>query len=295
MMDAPVSPEMVVELTKSLDNALVLLRVGMATGFGISFLLNGVILQRQTSVQQDRISPNNDEFILKLSRFIFVLATALTIAYFTIAMVHPYTSMNDLVHVGIALVLSLLSFGFDRLKNGLPAMSFLSGAFIWLIIVIFPFLFPKETSVPKTVSWLSGLHVSTAIAGEGLFVAAFFSSLLYLWVYRNLKLKIIAKIPNLPSLSSLDNIIEKSSLAGLFLITTSLVSGLALVSSSTSPAKVGYTKIIWAFSVWGWYVLCIFGRGLWGWRGRKGAQLSLWGTAILLLALFGTVWDLVLK
>jgi ABC-type uncharacterized transport system permease subunit len=54
---------------------------------------------------------------------------------------------------------------------------------------------------------------------------------------------------------------------------------------------LGVIKILWAFLVWGWYVMTLFGRNLWGWRGKKGAQFTIFGMVLLLLGLFGTFWQ----
>lgn len=272
-------------LMRNLQMAQDTVRVGMAVTFGVSFFLNGLVLQW-------RLAENpRSEKALRIARLFFYLATALTIAHATLAIVSPTEPLPQLVYGGIALVLALITLALDRGAQGLPALSFLSGAFIWLLTVITPTFFSQQTREPRAVNWLTGLHVFTAVASQGVFLVAFCGSLLYLWDYRRLKSKVLERKPFLPSLDSLDRLVERTSIVGLFLITTSLISGLALVFGGDSVATVGYTKFTWSFFVWGWYVLSIFGRGFWGWRGRKGAKLSLWGAAFMCLALFGTIWD----
>jgi ABC-type uncharacterized transport system permease subunit len=99
------------------------------------------------------------------------------------------------------------------------------------------------------------------------------------------------KNPSPTSLSGLEKLVERSSLIGLSFITFSLLSGLALIFVGKIAVQVGFVKILWAFLVWGWYVMTIFGRSLWGWRGRKGAKLAIFGMILLLLGLFGTIWQ----
>lgn len=262
-----------------------LLHIGMAALFGVAFFLYGLVLQWRSA------GDARADVALRSGRAAFLLATGLTIAFCTLALVAPGSATANVVTVGVALVLAVITVTLDRGPQGMPALSFLSGALIWLIVVVTPFVVPPgHVLTPRTTGWLPTFHVATAVAGEGLCVVSFCGSLLYLWDYRRLKQKVLERRPLLPSLDTLDRLVERTSVIGLALITTSLISGLALVFGG-GGASVQRIKVVWAFTVWGWYVLSIFGRGFWGWRGRRGAQLSLWGTGLILVSLFGTVWS----
>ena len=273
-------------LIQNLASAEQFTHVAMALLFGVSFFANALALQWR--VDENRLAPG----AIRFARASFLCGTAFTVATCTLALVSPAKPIADIVVLGIAMVLAVVTLVLDRGAQGMPALSFLSGAVIWLLTVVTPFFMDNSTYSSHPISWLSGLHITTAVGGEALFVLAFCTSLLYLWDYRRLKSKHLERRPAFPSLDTLDKLVGRASHAGLFLISTSLVSGIALVFHGSSLQSVGSTKIVWAFMVWGWYVLALFGRGFWGWRGRKGAQLSLWGTLLMLCALFGTVWNL---
>lgn len=261
-------------------------RMGMAIFFGISFFANAFALQWKN---------DNRPFVdtsIRIARAGYLIGTGISVSCFTLAFISPTKSVADLVVLGMALVLATTTLLLDRGPQGMPALTFLSAAFIWFFTVLPPFYTNKGDATVHSVSWLSGLHIATAVAGEALCVLAFCVSLLYLWDYHRLKTKHLQRWPPVPSLDTLDKLVGSISTLGLFLISTSLISGIALVFHGSSLQSVGSTKIIWAFTVWGWYMLALFGRGFWGWRGRRGAQLSLWGTLLLLCALFGTVWKL---
>jgi len=134
------------------------------------------------------------------------------------------------------------------------------------------------------------LHIVTAIIGELIFVIAFCAACLYLRNYQKLKHKIINSHFHPTSLSTLENFIVRSSVVGLLFITTSLIFGFIFLFFDTTTDQISIVKILWAFCVWGWYLLAIFGRHLWGWKGKKGAQLILFGMILLIFGLFGTVW-----
>lgn len=273
-------------LLENLERTEQVARVGMAICFGLSLFTNGLALQWRN---EDGTKAARS---VRAARACYLVGTGFTVAFCTAAFVSPSPQVANLVVVGVAMVLAIITLALDRGAQGAPALSFLSGAVIWLLTVVTPFLTNTATGNVRPFTWLSGLHITTAIAGEALCVLAFCASLLYLWDYRRLKTKVLEKKPVFPSLDTLDKWVGGASSVGLLLISTSLVSGIALVLSGSSLEAVGPTKIVWAFAVWGWYVLAIFGRGFLGWRGRRGAQLSLWGIVLILCTLFGTVWNL---
>lgn len=138
--------------------------------------------------------------------------------------------------------------------------------------------------------WILYLHITTAVIGELIFVVAFGTSCIYLHTYNKLKQKVIDHNLHPTSLSKLEKFVVRASVVGLIFITTSLVSGLLFLFTQQNTSQIGLMKLLWAFCVWGWYLLAIFGRRLWGWRGRKGARLIIFGMILLIFGLFGILW-----
>lgn len=260
-------------------------RIAMSVLFGFAVLGFGYTLSLRARAK------NHSNLFHNFARLFFILATVFTIVYGTLEFILPINSLTTQVYTAICLVLALAVILIDRGKEGLPAFSFLGGALIFLMVTITPFLDPKPLYRAASLDWLVYFHIGTAALGEAIFVAAFCASLLYLRNYHKLKQRKFDKVPSPTSLSALEKLIEKSSLVGLTFITFSLFSGLALIFIGKFAVQVGFVKILWAFLVWGWYVMTIFGRSFWGWSGRKGAKLAIFGMILLLLGLFGTIWQ----
>jgi len=291
-----------------------LVRLGLAAAFGISLVAYARVLllsqnegrprderemRQGRSVDDARTADTlNPTTALRLSnlrlwqiasRLSFQLGTAFTVAYATLAAVSPQTPVALLVYLGVALVIAMATLLLDRFPRTLPALSFLSSGLIWLLVVLASYLMPSQGLDHRPIGALAWAHIATATLASGLFIAAFLASCLYLIGYRWLKTRQLEGRPRLPSLEFLDNLVERTSVVGLFLITTSLVSGLGLIFTGTPLASVGTAKLVWAFAVWGLYSVSIFGRGFWGWRGRRGALFSVWGTLLIAGSLFGTL------
>ncbi|BBH53469.1 hypothetical protein JCM31447_19120 [Fluviispira sanaruensis] len=262
-------------------------RIGMSTLYGFAVLIFGYTLMLKS-----KNAPHSEKFHIG-ARALFLLATSFTIVYGTLEFIFPVNSLTTQVYTVICFVLSVAVIAVDRGKEGLPAFSFLVGALTFLLATISPFLDPTPLYNAASGDWLVFLHIGTAALGEAIFVASFCASLLYLREYTKLKQKKLEKVHSPISLAALEKLVERSSLIGLTFITISLLSGLALIFIGKVTVQVGIVKILWAFLVWGWYVMTIFGRSLWGWRGRKGARLTVFGMLLLILGFFGTIWQYV--
>lgn len=228
-----------------------------------------------------------------LPRVSLLLGLCASVAQFTLLYVQLDSNTASLVTVGLACILAGAVLTLDLANDRSPALVFLAGALCWILIVLTPFIFPEGGShpPPRGLSLLGRFHVFSAIAGEGIFVLGFLTSLVYLYVHRQLRQRHVGQRILLPSLESLDRVVERTCLAGLILITSSLVSGLAMTFQGYPLADVGLIKIVWAFLVWLWYVAALFGRARLGWQGRKGAVAAVFGALLLGIALFGTFWS----
>lgn len=284
------------------------LRLALGVAFGLAFFGNALLLVRRDPNDAPAHEPvswsglaspstsddSSYRFLTFGTRIAFLLGTACAVASTALATVSPHTTVPTLVYLGIALVIAAATLAIDRAPRSVPALSFLSSGFIWLLSMGASYATPVNTLEPArplaSLTALAWLHIGTATVASGLFVAAFLASSLYLVGYAWLKARKLQGRPALPSLEFLDKLVERTSLVGLFLITTSLVSGLGLLFTGATVESVGTVKILWAFAVWILSALSIFGRGFWGWRGRRGALLSVWGTLLIAGSLFGTLF-----
>lgn len=270
-------------------------RLSAATAFGISLVVAGLYLRRaQHAVEPERGQATRPSLLplARLSRLLFVLGMGLGCAHFALASVTPTVTLATLMSLGIVTLLSTVVIAIDFDHHRLPLFTFLTSAISWLILVLTPFLFSTDTvSVRGPLSLIGRFHILAAIAAESLFVLGFLTSLIYLFVHNRLRKKQLTGGGGLPSLDTLDRLVDRSTVLGLLLMTSSLVSGLALTYQGYSLGSEGFFKLLWAFGVWAWYVIAILGRARLGWKGPKGAWASVIGAALLGLALFGTIWS----
>ena len=302
-------------LQHSLDTALGLAKFSVATTFGISFLANAFFAIKSTqpnssglsdiSASADTPMEHNSKHKLRwialskllpqISRIAFLLGMLSLACFCTIVALHPAARVETLVLLGVALVLAVVTFLWETSAKAIPTLAFLSSGIVWLLAIGGAYFLSfysenAQTFAQKPLDGLSSFHIGTATIGSGLCVMSFLAALLYLLSFHWLKAKKLGGVPTLPSLEFLDRLIEKSTLWGLFSMTFSLVSGLGLAFVWNPPQQVTTLKIVWAFAVWGFYAISIYGRGFWGWRGRAGALLALWGVLLIGGTLFGTAF-----
>jgi ABC-type uncharacterized transport system permease subunit len=264
----------------------IVLRICLVLFFGLAMLLDaGVIYWR------DKLAARS-EIARRLARSFFLTGVFVSAGHFTILLISPASRILTIGLAGLGSVIAIAAVILEREKQELHPLKFLIEAMVWAIAVVSPFLNDSSFVTLHSLPGLSLIHIATALSGEALCLIAFSSSLLYLWDYSRLKSRLLERRPFLPSLQTLDRIIGHTSQIGFLLITISLATGVMLIFDSQAQGHLSRLKIIWAFAVWGWYLLALVGRGFWGWSGRRGAQLSIWGTVLLGLTLFGTIWNI---
>jgi ABC-type uncharacterized transport system permease subunit len=247
-------------------------RVLMVLFFGAAMILDAAAIQGRNSEKRW------PELCRRAARSFFIAS--------------PSGSILNLAISGLACFMALIVVLIDRDKAQLRPLGFLTSAIVWALNVIAPFLEGSSASQIHSLPGLSLFHIVTALTGEALCMVAFSASLLYIWDYRRLKSHVLERRSFMPSLQTLDNVVGRVSLIGFLLISTSLASGVLLILNPELRSHLSMLKILWAFAVWGWYLLALVGRGFWGWTGRRGAHLSIWGSVLLGLTLFGTIWNL---
>lgn len=266
-------------LIQNLLSVMLAFRLAAIVFFGIAVLIYAHALQK-TRQEVQKATQN-------IGRILFLLGTAALIANVGLIFVSPVQSLAMATFIGVALVIAAITVFIERSRSTV-ALYFISSALVFLIMSIGSFWIAPTDARWGTHSVVVSFHVVSAVAGEGLFIVAFCASLLYLWFYRKLKQHQLNSPQGFPSLDRLDNLVSQTSTVGLILITASLISGLVLTFGQNIDA--GFIKIVWAFLVWLWFVLAILGRSLFGWRGRRGAILTIWGAGFILFTLFGTIW-----
>ncbi len=163
------------------------------------------------------------------------------------------------------------------------------GAFItpFTLVVLLPTLFGENPTNPSMAPEVVRhptltLHVITAVLGVALFGIAFGSAVMYLLQEREVKGKRFgALFSRLPSLDTLDRMVQRLVRAGFVVYTVALVAGTVTATA------------VWK-SAWSWDPQQVISLGVWflygamvqlrhsGWHGRRYAVLTLVGFVLVL-------------
>ncbi len=263
-------------------------RVGMSLFFALSVFGFACVLHIQE--KKAKLSSR----ILHISRFLFLCGTIAILVYGVLEYILPINSITAELYTISSFIFALGVLFFDPKHKEFSALSFVIGSLIFLLMTLISFLEPKILLHSEESDWLINLHICLSILGETVFVISLCASLLFILKHKKLKKKIIESDSNTSSLSAIEKVLVRSSFSGLALITLALLTGLILVFVGKETFQVGFVKIFWAFFVWGWFTVTIFGRSFWGWKGRKGAWLIVMGSVLLLLGLFGNFYHYIL-
>lgn len=279
-------PQQALIVIDYMQNAEAVVRVALVIFFSAAMILDAASIQGRN---KEKAWP---EYCRRAGRSFFLCGLVLSAAHLTLLIASPVGTILTMALSGLATLIAIVAVLLERDKLELRPLGFLTGAIVWALNVATPFLSEGASAQIHTLPGLSILHIATALSGEALCLVAFSASLLYIWDYRRLKSHVLEQRRFMPSLQTLDSIVGRVSLIGFLLISTSLATGVMLILEAKMRAHLSPLKVVWAFAVWGWYLLALVGRGFWGWTGKRGAHLSIWGSVLLALTLFGTIWNL---
>lgn len=277
-----------------------LVRLGAVSSFGLALILGAIhmrqrILSGESAFELRKLLlfwRQHPATLARLSHVFYVAGTLLVVAQLALTVALPQAGIPAMMSLGlVALVTSaVLAVGFDREK--LPAFNFATSSLAWLVLVLIPLL-EAQGPVAQQRTQLTSLgrfHIVAAIVAQSLFVLGCATSCIYIFLHRRLRQKRLIVGAGFPSLDTLDRFVDRAHVLGLLVMTMSLMAGLAMTYQGYVLGGDALVKLSWAFGVWIWYVTAIFGRARWGWRGYRGAIVSVIGGGLLGLALFGTVW-----
>jgi ABC-type uncharacterized transport system permease subunit len=147
--------------------------------------------------------------------------------------------------------------------------------------------------------WLTGTHVTLAIAGQALAIAACVLSILFLWQHQALKRRkmadIIAMGEKVPSLARLDHWLRVTLIAGFVMLTLSLLTGAVFIAQipgglAENVPDALKSKVLWAVAVWSWYLGTLVAKNILRSPARVVARMSVGGFSLMALAWFGLVF-----
>ncbi len=134
--------------------------------------------------------------------------------------------------------------------------------------------------------WLP-VHVLLALLGDAVFAIACSASVLYLLQERRLKAhRGRGVLRSLPSLERLDQVSHTCLKWGLILLTLAIVTGIVWAHEAWGRGDwLRDPKLLFSLLVWALYTVLLQGRMTAGWRGRRAAQLTIAGFAVIVVSL----------
>ncbi|MCX7927055.1 MAG: c-type cytochrome biogenesis protein CcsB [Candidatus Omnitrophica bacterium] len=162
------------------------------------------------------------------------------------------------------LVVSLMVFSQAVRKTSLVSLPTLQGG--WLIV-----------------------HVVSCFIAYTAFTLAFGFALMYLWQERELKTKKIdVFFFRLPAIELLDTLEFIAIIFGFIFLTVGVISGSVWAQFVWARFWQWDPKETWALILWVIYLFYLFGRAIWGWRGRRCAYFAVIGFLVMIFTFFGT-------
>ena len=147
---------------------------------------------------------------------------------------------------------------------------------------------PGAAPGPALKSFWVPIHVVGLMGGYGLLALNFLAGLLYLAQERAIRAKKLGGLfQRLPSLGRLDSFGQWTMASGFSLITIGLIAGAVYAHQVMGSFLRGTPKEVFALVTWLAYAALVHTRFVQGWRGRRGAVLSVAAFALVLFTFLG--------
>ena len=153
--------------------------------------------------------------------------------------------------------------------------------------VLLPEIWIGNQPLRVSLSTAVQIHVLTSVLAYALLVLAAFQSLVLNWQEKHLKgHRVGGLLARLPALTTQEMWLFRLIAAGFFILSLSLISGIAFVEHLFAQHLAH--KTILSVVAWILFATLLWGRWQLGWRGRTAVRWCLTATVILMLAYFGS-------
>lgn len=153
------------------------------------------------------------------------------------------------------------------------------------LALLFSVIFPDIAN--KFISLSIASHVFLSITAYALLALAVCQSVLLNMQEKHLHThKINGFINKLPPLQTMENLLFQSLRTGFYLLTLSLITGVVFIEDIFAQHLVH--KTILSIIAWIIFATLVFGRNLFGWRGKQSIIATQIGFGFLLLGYFGS-------
>lgn len=136
---------------------------------------------------------------------------------------------------------------------------------------------------------LAGFHVLFAVIGESFAVVASVIAVSLLIQHRALMQKNLnLAIGQAPALDKMEKWLMRSLALGFVFLTVGLITGAIYAQSYLLGPTPGLSyKILWALTIWVWYLVTLGAQKIFSWSSKKVALMTIAGFALLAISLFG--------
>jgi len=184
----------------------------------------------------------------------------------------------------LAMVFYWIEGWFARIEN-LQAVAMPVAA----VAALLPLFFPGQHVLQNAGTLAFRLHFVVAMLAYSLLTLAAFHAFMMAVAERQLRSGQISRaVRSLPPLLTLENLLFRLLGVGFILLTATVFSGVFFSEELFGKPVTFSHKIVFALASWVVFGTLLFGRAVWGWRGRKALRLTLAGILLLFLAYIGT-------
>lgn len=154
---------------------------------------------------------------------------------------------------------------------------------------VLPLLFPAPVLTLDASSPAFRAHFIIAMLAYSLFTLAALHALLMATAEKRLhRGRLSRALASLPPLLTMEALLFRLISVAFVLLTATLISGVLFSEDMFGKAVTMSHKVVFAFVSWAIFAALLFGRHVWGWRGRKALRWTLSGFLTLLLAYVGS-------
>lgn len=210
--------------------------------------------------------------------------------------VHVDMLHGDQLHFGFALALAMMSwlalavYWIESLYTRLEGLQTIGLPFA-AVCVLLPLAFPAPMLTINAANAAFRVHFVIAMLAYSLFTLAALHAMLMAAAEKRLHQGRLSRaLASLPPLLTMEALLFRLIGIGFLLLTATLISGVVFSEELFGKAVQISHKTVFAFLSWGIFAALLFGRHVWGWRGRRALRWTLSGFITLLLAYVGSMF-----
>ncbi|HLQ85519.1 MAG TPA: cytochrome c biogenesis protein CcsA [Salinisphaeraceae bacterium] len=220
------------------------------------------------------------------------LWAALALAVHALALLHASLTSSNTLILGVGSALSLFAWQsavllwLFSLRESIGALGLVIYPLAGISAII-ALVLPAGSAATETLLWQVQLHILLSMLAYGLLTLGAVQAIILALQHRQLRRRPPgALMAALPSLESMERLLFRLLVAGFFLLTLAIVTGVLFIADLFAQHLAH--KTILSCAAWLVFAVLLWGRRHYGWRGRTALRGVLSGYSVLVLAYFGS-------